>query len=79
MQPRKVQKVPLYLNVYLEALPEVTGKTWSEWDRILSTDLQLEYDVLPITQYLIARYKLKPAWAQMIATHYVFGADNASI
>lgn len=70
------QKFPLYLDVYLDALPRITGKTWAEWDHILNTSLQPESEALAVTQYLITHYKLKPAWAQMIAMHYIPGGDK---
>jgi hypothetical protein len=70
---RMVHKSPRHSP---DALPQTTGKTWSEWVRILNSSLPQPCGVLPVIQYLQSEYALEPVWAQMIALRYVLGLDN---
>ncbi|MBZ0295542.1 MAG: hypothetical protein K8L99_23490 [Anaerolineae bacterium] len=65
---RMVRKFPPYS---LDALPRGTGKTWDEWDLILTTGMQRKCGVLLTAQYLIDEHRVKPGWAQLIALQYV--------
>ncbi len=66
-----LRMVSKYRPYSLESLPRATGKSWDEWNRIITTERQQKCGVRPLAEYLMTEYGLNAGWAQMIALEYV--------